>query len=242
LKRRKVNMDFEEYQKKSHSFATYPVITSRMVYPLLGLAGETGELLEKMKKLFRDQEGRMDMNFRNSIARELGDVLWYLSEVATLMDLKLPAIAEQNIEKLSFRKEKGILKGSGDYRGEEKGIHIQIGNRADDVEALKEKAKLDTDCKGKERSAIDRQVGGSHYKGLPIQPVEYIQQNELSFLQGCIIKRISRYDLKGGDGIKDLEKIKHEVNLLIEFEKGEEENEKKDNCSGCDSCKTMGKT
>jgi hypothetical protein len=60
-------------------------------------------------------------------------------------------------------------------------------------------------------------VGGTHYKKLAIQPVEYIEQNGLGFLEGCIVKRISRWRDK--DGFQDLEKIKHEVDLLIEQEK-----------------------
>lgn len=65
-------------------------------------------------------------------------------------------------------------------------------------------------------SAFDTQVGGSHYKNLAIQPTEYIELNGLTFLEGCIVKRITRWRNK--DGIKDLEKIKHEVDMLIELE------------------------
>lgn len=65
-------------------------------------------------------------------------------------------------------------------------------------------------------SALDVQVGGGHYKKLKIQPVEFIELNELGFLEGCIVKRITRWRDK--DGIKDLQKIKHEVDLLIEME------------------------
>jgi len=64
---------------------------------------------------------------------------------------------------------------------------------------------------------LDVQIAGSHYKGKRIQPVEYIHANNLNFLEGCIVKRISRWRDK--DGFQDLEKIKHEVDLLIEMEK-----------------------
>lgn len=67
-----------------------------------------------------------------------------------------------------------------------------------------------------EEGALDRQVGGSHYKDFKIQPVEFIHANNLGFLEGCIIKRICRWRAK--DGIRDLEKIKHEVDLLIQLE------------------------
>lgn len=66
-------------------------------------------------------------------------------------------------------------------------------------------------------SALDVQVAGGHYKSMKIQPVEFIHANGLGFLEGCIVKRISRWRAK--DGIQDLEKIKHEVDLLIELEK-----------------------
>ncbi len=69
----------------------------------------------------------------------------------------------------------------------------------------------------KER-ALDRQVGGDHYKKWAIQPTVFITKNNLSFLQGCIIKRIVRYNQNGGKGLQDLEKIKHEIDLIIELE------------------------
>ena len=66
------------------------------------------------------------------------------------------------------------------------------------------------------KTALQVQPGGDHYKNFKIQPVEFIVKNDLSFLQGCIIKRICRYKEKGG--LLDLEKIKHEVDLLIQLE------------------------
>lgn len=68
-------------------------------------------------------------------------------------------------------------------------------------------------------SALTKQVGGSHYKAMKIQPVEFIHANGLGFLEGCIIKRICRFRDK--NGLEDLEKIKHEVDLLIQMEYGE---------------------
>lgn len=66
-------------------------------------------------------------------------------------------------------------------------------------------------------SALDVQVGGGHYKKKAIQPVEFISANGLNFLEGCVVKRITRWRDK--NGIEDLQKIKHEVDLLIEMEK-----------------------
>lgn len=68
-------------------------------------------------------------------------------------------------------------------------------------------------------NALEVQVGGGHYKGKAIQPVEYISANQLNFLEGCIVKRITRWrDKEGKSRYEDLEKIKHEVDLLIEME------------------------
>jgi len=70
----------------------------------------------------------------------------------------------------------------------------------------------------KKLSALDRQVGGDHYKGFVIQPAEYCTKNKMGFLAGNIVKRITRYNQPTGKGLEDLEKIKHEVDLLIEIE------------------------
>lgn len=63
---------------------------------------------------------------------------------------------------------------------------------------------------------MERQVGGVHYKKFVIQPAVFNEANGLSFLEGCIVKRICRWRDKGG--VEDLEKIKHEVDMLIELE------------------------
>jgi hypothetical protein len=65
-------------------------------------------------------------------------------------------------------------------------------------------------------SALDKQVGGSHYKNMAIQPLEYCMANEMDSCQSHIIKYVSRFREKGGIG--DLEKAKHFIELLIEFE------------------------
>lgn len=71
---------------------------------------------------------------------------------------------------------------------------------------------------------LDRQVGGDHYRNFAIQPIEFIQSNNLPFLEGCIIKRICRYRAKAGR--EDLEKIKHEVDLLIAHHYPESDDDK----------------
>jgi len=74
-------------------------------------------------------------------------------------------------------------------------------------------------------SALENQVAGDHYKKLKIQPVEFIHANNLNFLEGCIVKRITRWRNKPASRrFEDLEKIKHEIDLLIELEGRNEPN------------------
>jgi NTP pyrophosphatase (non-canonical NTP hydrolase) len=109
-------MDFEEYQKKSRVTAKYPDIDNNYVYPTLGLSGEAGEVAEKIKKVIRDKGGIIDAETKEMIQKELGDVLWYVAQLATELDLSLNDVAEKNIEKLYSRLERGKINGSGDNR------------------------------------------------------------------------------------------------------------------------------
>jgi NTP pyrophosphatase (non-canonical NTP hydrolase) len=109
-------MDFSEYQSLSRRTATYPRAGEDLTYPALGLCGEAGEVAEKVKKTIRDDGGVLSDDRREALARELGDVLWYLSQLATEADLDLETIAENNLEKLLSRQERGVLRGSGDDR------------------------------------------------------------------------------------------------------------------------------
>ena len=109
-------MTFSEYQKESRKTALYPDKDHNFVYPTLGLAGESGEVSEKIKKVIRDKGGVIDESDREALAKELGDVLWYVSQIATEVGLELDRIANLNIEKLASRLERGVLHGSGDNR------------------------------------------------------------------------------------------------------------------------------
>ncbi|HLB50964.1 MAG TPA: nucleoside triphosphate pyrophosphohydrolase family protein [Patescibacteria group bacterium] len=109
-------MNFEEYQKKSRVTAKYPDAGNNYIYPTLGLAGEAGEVAEKIKKVIRDKGGQINDETRNEIKKELGDVLWYVSQMATEIGLSFDDIAESNITKLYDRMERGVLKGDGDNR------------------------------------------------------------------------------------------------------------------------------
>lgn len=94
----------------------YPEIGKNFIYPTLGLAGESGEVAEKIKKVIRDKNGVADEETKEMIKKELGDVLWYVAQLATELGLSLDEIAENNITKLASRLERGVLQGSGDNR------------------------------------------------------------------------------------------------------------------------------
>jgi NTP pyrophosphatase (non-canonical NTP hydrolase) len=109
-------MTFDEYQRETGKTAVYPKLMHGSVYPALGLAGEAGEVAEKVKKLVRDDEGKVSDDKLNDVKKELGDVLWYVSQIATEFSLNLDEIAEANISKLKDRAKRGKIKGSGDNR------------------------------------------------------------------------------------------------------------------------------
>jgi NTP pyrophosphatase (non-canonical NTP hydrolase) len=109
-------MHFEEYQEQAKTTALYESLEKQRVLTTLGLAGESGEVAEKMKKFFRDQKGQVNEEFRMNLKKELGDVLWYIAMLADAFDLGLEEIAGHNLQKLSSRKDRGVLHGSGDHR------------------------------------------------------------------------------------------------------------------------------
>jgi len=110
-------MTFEDYQKQSRFSAMYdPIGGSKFLYPVLGLAGESGELLNKVKKIFRDKAGKIDAETKESVISELGDVLWYVAQIATEFETPLADVAKCNLEKLKSRAHRGKIGGEGDKR------------------------------------------------------------------------------------------------------------------------------
>lgn len=123
---------FSEYQEEAKKTAVSPdieVVLERTwegdpvrtaqvdwVYPAIGLADEAGEVLGKLKKVIRDQDGHILGSQLNSLASEIGDVLWYLSELSSQLGLSLGNIASNNLSKLADRQERGVIQGSGDNR------------------------------------------------------------------------------------------------------------------------------
>jgi NTP pyrophosphatase (non-canonical NTP hydrolase) len=104
-----------EYQRRSRATAEYPR-TAWLAYPALGLSGEAGEVAEHAKKAIRDDRGEISEERRAAMSKELGDVLWYVSQLATELDLDLDEIAQANLDKLLSRQQRGVLSGDGDDR------------------------------------------------------------------------------------------------------------------------------
>lgn len=109
-------MNFNEYQKTASDFAIYPNKGSNLIYPVLGLCGESGEVSEKLKKIIRDKNGELSKEDVSALIKELGDVLWYVSAIAGELRVSLEEVAFLNIMKLQSRKDRDTLSGSGDNR------------------------------------------------------------------------------------------------------------------------------
>jgi len=109
-------MELSDYQRRSRATALYPGLGESLADPALGLCGEAGEAAEVVKKTLRDEGGVLSEEQRDRLAHELGDVLWYLAQLATEAGLDLGAVATANLEKLASRATRGTLHGAGDDR------------------------------------------------------------------------------------------------------------------------------
>lgn len=106
--------DYQEESKKTRLEThtnDHPII-----YPLLGLVNEVGEVAGKVKKVFRDREGVFDSETVRAIQDEMGDVLWYFTQVCSDLGIKIDDVAQHNLDKLFSRKDRNTLRGSGDVR------------------------------------------------------------------------------------------------------------------------------
>lgn len=122
-------MTINEYQEKAHTFAAYkkPVCNEAVgtelishdldyTYPVMGLTEEAGEVAGKFAKAIRDENGVISEERKIAIKKELGDVCWFIAELSTLMGFTLEDVMKGNIEKLTSRKERNVIHGSGDDR------------------------------------------------------------------------------------------------------------------------------
>jgi NTP pyrophosphatase (non-canonical NTP hydrolase) len=101
--------DLEQYQIDAMKFADF----KHVAYPLLGLPEEVGEFLRHFAKLYRGDYDKVDLD---DVLKEAGDVLWQLTACLDTLGLTLAEAAQMNIEKLTDRKARDVIKGSGDHR------------------------------------------------------------------------------------------------------------------------------
>lgn len=110
-------MELNYYQEEAHKTSLHEL---PVVYPALGLAGEAGEVADKIKKLIRDEGYRpgdyISTNDKAAIMLELGDVLWYIAELAHNLGITLEEVGRQNLQKLASRQQRNKIHGSGDER------------------------------------------------------------------------------------------------------------------------------
>jgi NTP pyrophosphatase (non-canonical NTP hydrolase) len=107
------SITFDEYQDFTETTRIYQ---HKITYPALGLAGESGEVAEKVKKMLRDDEGVLTQERRAALAKEIGDVLWYCAALSADLGLSLGEIAQINVDKLTARKLNNTISGDGDNR------------------------------------------------------------------------------------------------------------------------------
>jgi NTP pyrophosphatase (non-canonical NTP hydrolase) len=108
-------MKMDDYQSVARTTAVYPK-ECKLVYPTMGLAGEAGELCNKVKKLMRGDPDPDPGASRDARLEELGDCLWYVANAAADMGALLSDVARRNVTKLEGRRRRGTLKGEGDKR------------------------------------------------------------------------------------------------------------------------------
>lgn len=109
-------MSLNDYQAAALRTAAPKDKPNELLHLVLGLVGESGEIAEKFKKWIRDHESDERKIDRQDIAKELGDVLWYVAVLADYLDLDLDDIARSNLAKLASRQARGVLGGRGDHR------------------------------------------------------------------------------------------------------------------------------
>jgi len=116
-------MTLDEYQKNAITFDIMnddskptSVLDAAYIAKILGLSGEAGEVTDKYKKIIRDKQGIVSAEDKMEIAKELGDVLWYIAVISKYLGVPLEEVAKFNIDKLSSRKSRGKMRGDGDNR------------------------------------------------------------------------------------------------------------------------------
>ena len=109
-------MTFDEYQKQAKSTAQYSSSIPGWVYLTLGLTSEAGEVADKFKKIIRNKGSVFSIEDKAEIKKELGDVLWYLSQLAEELGYRFDEVAQANLAKLADRQTRNVIKSTGDNR------------------------------------------------------------------------------------------------------------------------------
>ena len=108
-----MKLTFNDYQKFARETAIYK---DGIFYPALGLCGESGEVADKIKKIYRDNNGIISEDNKEQLVKEMGDVLWYLANMATDLNVTLEYVARKNVEQIQIRQQKNLIHGEGDNR------------------------------------------------------------------------------------------------------------------------------
>ena len=109
-------MTLNGYQAEAWKTAIYPCKGHNLIYPVLGLNGEAGEIAEACKKMMRDDNNHLTLERKADIIKEVGDVLWYVSALCQELNIPMEKVARMNLQKLSSRQKRGKIQGSGDHR------------------------------------------------------------------------------------------------------------------------------
>jgi len=110
-------MTANEYQQEALvTWTRNPIPERPYLYPALGLVGESGEVADKIKKLYRDRDGELDEEYRQAIMLEISDAMWYGAVLAHELGYTLSEVFEANIKKLRDRQARGVVQGDGDNR------------------------------------------------------------------------------------------------------------------------------
>lgn len=109
-------MTFNEYQAESNKTAQYPKEELALYYLGLGIAGEAGEVAEKIKKILRNDNGVVSDEKKEEVKKELGDILWYMAQVGVVLGFDFDDVARTNLTKLQDRLARGVINSQGDNR------------------------------------------------------------------------------------------------------------------------------
>ena len=111
-------MDFDEYEKLASRTGVFEgkVAENPLMYLGLGVTSEAGEVADKIKKIMRNDQGVISTERKEALKFELGDVLWYLSQISRQIGIPFSEVATANIEKLADRAKRNVISSDGDNR------------------------------------------------------------------------------------------------------------------------------